>query len=121
MSFIKNFCKNHFLRIKNYKMLLANYGLREIWIFINHINRKKLIQSYVIKNSANSIPKYICFFTDIMFQIRISKNDYFNKYLLKPKIRKNRWEELAFTKSYILDSTHFLKFNFLDLIKFFKF
>lgn len=46
MSLISNFCRNHLFRENGYWMPLLNFtGLRKIWILIDYITKKTLIQS----------------------------------------------------------------------------
>ncbi len=46
IGFVLSLYGDHFLREKGYQVPLANFGLREIriWIFMDHVTGKMLIQ-----------------------------------------------------------------------------
>ncbi len=57
VGFLPSFNGDYLLRKKDYWVLLANFGLRKIriWIFVSHMTGKILIRGHLTKDPTNSI------------------------------------------------------------------
>lgn len=83
ISFIAGFGKDYLQRKKNYRISLTNFGLKKSKILMSHLIGGILIQSYLTKNSTNSISESIYLDMNITFHIKMIKNQSFNKRLLQ--------------------------------------
>lgn len=99
IDFIADFIKDYYLKEKSYQILLTNFKLKrnKIQIFVRHVNKKIGIQSYLTKDSIINILYSIVFNMDMVFLIKIPKNQssnksffYVNKGLFSSKKQKIR-------------------------------